>query len=76
MAKRIPAAVKTWWRKWSHRLMHPDDMSRAQRTNLYEEVVEIVSIRERTIAALIDADPNSAHYDGLIADAKELIGVE
>ena len=75
MAKKI-AAVEAWWVKWNHRLMHADDMSRAQRTMLYNEINDLVSIRNRTIEALIDADPNSAHYADMIADAKELIEVE
>ena len=69
--------VKEWWRKWNNRLMHADDMmSRASRTNLYEEVVEMVSIRDRTISMLLTADPESSHYADMVKDAKALIGEE
>ena len=70
---KIPV-VEKWHRKWGNRIMHADEeMSRARRTEMYNEVHEMVSVRNRTISMLIDADPNSAHYADMIADAKELI---
>lgn len=73
MSQKI-AAVEAWWRKWNNRLMHAEyDMSRGTRTAMYNEVNEMVSIRNRTISALIDADPEASHYADMLADAKALI---
>ncbi len=73
MAKTIKV-VEDWHRKWGNRIMHADEeMSRARRTEMYNEVHDMVSIRNRTIAALIGADSTASHYGTLIADAKALI---
>ncbi len=71
--EKIPV-VEAWWRKWSIRLMDPDDMSRARRAAMYHEVEQMVSIRDRTIEALLTVPPDSPHLDEIRADAHELIG--
>lgn len=66
--------VDRWWKKWANRLMDPDDMSRARRAAMMHEVEAMVSVRDRTIKALLDADPDSPHLEDIRADARVLIG--
>ncbi len=68
--------VLLWRVRWGNRLMHPDAMSRARRSALMQEVDDMVSIRDRTIKALLDADPESPHLDGIKVDARVLIGAD
>ena len=68
--------VLMWRRKWGVRLMHPEDMSRARRGNLMQEVDDMVSIRDRTIEALLTAAPESPHLEEIKADARALIGAD
>ncbi len=68
--------VKKWWSKWNNRLMHPEDMSRGRRAAMMQEVADMVSVRDRTIQTLLDADPESPHLDGIKVDARVLIGAE
>ena len=66
--------VDLWWKKWSGRLMDPDDMSRARRATMMREVDEMVSIRDRTIEALLNVPADSPHLEEIKADARTLIG--
>ena len=68
--------VLRWRVKWGVRLMHPEDTSRARRATMMQEVDDMVSIRDRTIKALLDADPESPHLDGIKVDARVLIGAD
>ena len=60
--------VLLWRVRWGNRLMHPDAMSRARRSALMQEVDDMVSIRDRTIEALLDAVPGCEN----IADSGQI----